>query len=65
MGFKCPICHKDFGTDRKEMESHLESHSDKTIVDDLERLNRNEILISAIGLSSIIKAEDIIKKEDI
>lgn len=63
MGFKCPICHKDFRTNRKEMELHLESHSDKTIIGDLERLNFNDTLISINGLSGVINAEDIIKKE--
>lgn len=62
MGFKCPVCHKDFGTNRKEMESHLKSHSDKTIIDDLVRLNFNDCLISINNIKNV-KAEDIIKKE--
>lgn len=63
MGFKCPICHKDFGTDKKEMELHLENHSDKIIIKDLGRLNFNDTLISASGIRDIVKAEDIISKE--
>ena len=61
MGFKCPVCHKDFGTNKKEMELHLKNHSDKTIVDDLIRLNFNDCLISINNIKNI-KAEDVIKK---
>jgi hypothetical protein len=62
MGFKCPVCHKDFGTNKKEMELHLKSHSDKIIINDLIRLNFNDCLTSACNIKNIIKAEDVIKK---
>lgn len=64
MGFRCPVCHKDFETNKKEMELHFKSHSDKTIIDDLIRLNFNDCLISISNIKNIIKAEDIIKKEE-
>ena len=61
MGFRCPICHKDFGINKNEMEKHLECHSEKNIVEDLTRLNFNDIILSASGADVCGKAEDIIK----
>lgn len=61
MGFRCPICHKDFGTNKTEMEKCLESHSDNNIIKDLTRLNFNDIILSASGAEICGKSEDILR----
>lgn len=46
MGFRCPVCHKDFGVDKMKMCECIASHSDeeKNGVKDLFRLNFNDCL---------------------
>ena len=51
MGFKCPICHKDFGHDKEAMSQCLGSHSEEVVGQgnpNLVRTNFNDLMANLV-----------------
>jgi len=50
MGFKCPICNKDFGRDRKDFNKHIETNHKgiaKTFLDEIKlicEIDKDELI---------------------
>ena len=49
MGFKCPVCKKDFGTEKEEFQEHLDLENYKIDLKTLSYINSREPFIHPPG----------------
>ena len=54
MGFKCPVCKKDFGTKKEEFQKHLDLENYKIDLNTLSYINSSETFMNVLAVENEI-----------
>ena len=54
MGFKCPVCKKDFGTEKEEFQEHLDLENYKINLNTLSYINSSETFMNVLAVENEI-----------
>ena len=54
MGFRCPVCKKDFGTEKEEFQKHLDLENYKIDLKTLSYINSNETFMNVLAVEKEI-----------